>query len=172
MLSDSDSTIKIHAEGLFAEGKERLRHILATAILDIHITCDMWTSPNYLGLLVVVAHFTGEDFKLHAVTLGLKELEGDHSGLNQAAYVLVVLEDFGIRNKLGYMVMDNAGSNNQLIAAVATALNEEGVFYDAQQRRLRCNGHVLNLAVQAFLFGKTVNDYEFLENLADSPSDA
>ena len=171
MLPDSDSTIKSHAEGLFAEGKERLRHILATAISDIHITCDMWTSPNHLGLLVVVAHFTGEDLKLHAVTLGLKELEGDHSGQNQAVYVLIVLEDFGIRNKLGYMVMDNAASNNQLIATVATTLNQEGVFYDAQQRRLRCNGHVINLAVQAFLFGKTVDDYEFPENLTDSPSD-
>ena len=44
MLPNSDSTIKIRAEGLFDEGKERLRYILATAILDIHLTCGTWTS--------------------------------------------------------------------------------------------------------------------------------
>ena len=30
LLLDSDSTVKIHAEGLFEEGKQRLRHMLAT----------------------------------------------------------------------------------------------------------------------------------------------
>lgn len=172
MLPDSDSTVKTHAEGLFAEGKQRLRHLLGTAISDIHITCDMWSSPNHLGLLAVVGHFTGEDSKLHTVTLALKELQGEHSGINQGAIVLDVLDDYGIRNKLGYMVMDNVGSNDYLIAFVADALHQDGVYYNAVQRRLRCNGHIINLAVQAFLFGKTVDDYEYPENLALSPSDA
>ncbi len=172
LLPDSDVTVKTHAEGLFAEGKQRLRHMLATALSDIHITCDMWTSPNNLGLLAVVAHFTSEKSKLVTVTLGLVELEGDHSGENQAAIVLNVLDEYEIRNKLGYIVMDNAHQNDSLIAVIADALRDQGVLYDAQERRLRCNGHVINLAVQAFLFGKTVNDYEYAENLAISPSDA
>ncbi len=172
MLPNSDSTVKIHAEALFAEGKQRLRYMLATALSDIHITCDIWTSSNHLGLLAVVAHFTSEKGKLITVTLGLVELQGEHSGLNQATIVLNVLEDYEIRNKLGYMVMDNANPNDTLISVIADTLREEGVFYDATQRRLRCNGHVINLAVQAFLFGQTVDDYEYPENLIDSPSDA
>ncbi len=172
MLPNSDSTMKIHAEGLFAEGKKRLRHMLATAISDIHITCDMWTSSNHLGLLAVVAHFTSELSELQTVTLALVELQGEHSGLNQALLVLKVLEDYGIRNKLGYMVMDNAHTNDTLISVIAEALREEGVLYDPQQRRLRCNGHVINLAVQAFLFGQTVDDYEYTETDTVSPSDA
>ena len=75
ILPDSDSTLKIHAEGLFEEGKQRLHHMLAIALSDIHITCDMWSSPNYLGLLAVVAHFTSEKSELH-VTLALVELQG------------------------------------------------------------------------------------------------
>ena len=132
ILPDSNSTIKTHSEGLFAEGKQRLRHMLDTAISDIHITCDIWTSSNQLNLLAVIGHFTSEDFKLHAITLALRELEEEHSGLNQAAIILDVLNDFEIRNKLGYMVMDNASSNNHLIDAIATSLHEEGVFYNAQ----------------------------------------
>lgn len=82
MLPDFNSTVKIYAEALFAEGKQRLRHMLGTALSDIHLTCDMWTSPNHLGLLPVIGYFTSEKNKLIAVTLGLVELQGEHSGLN------------------------------------------------------------------------------------------
>ena len=61
--------------------------------------------------------------------------------------VLKVLDDFGIRNKLGYIVMDNAGTNDTLIESIATALYTEGVYYNAEQRRLRCNSYVINLAI-------------------------
>lgn len=131
----------------------------------------MWTSPNHLGLLAVVGHYTSEKGKLLTATLGLKELQGEHSGENQARVVLDVLNDFEIRNKLGYMVMDNVGINDTLINAIATSLNDEGVLYNAEHRRLRCNGHVINLAVQAFLFGNAVDDYEYLGNEAEPPSD-
>ena len=63
MLPRSPKTIRTHAFKLFDEGKQRLRHLMATAISDIHITCDMWTSPNYLEILAVVAHFTTENLE-------------------------------------------------------------------------------------------------------------
>lgn len=84
LLPNAGSTIKIHAEALFREGKQRIRHILATAMSDIHITCDMWSSPNHLGFLAVVAHFTNEKSDLIALTLTLIEVQDDHSGSNQA----------------------------------------------------------------------------------------
>ncbi len=125
-----------------------------------------------MGLLAVVAHFTSKKSKLVTVTLGLIKLEGDHSGENQAAIILNILDEYKIRNKLGYIVIDNAHQNDSLIAVIADALRDQGVLYNTQERRLRCNGHVINLAVQAFLFRKTVNNYEYAENLAISPSDA
>ena len=75
LLPDSDTTIKRHAQSLFAEGKQRLRHLLATAVSDIHLSCDMWTSPNNIALLAVVAHFTSEKRELHVATLTLKDLQ-------------------------------------------------------------------------------------------------
>ena len=164
MLPRSHTTITTHARQLFLEGKIRMRHILATAISDIHITCDMWTSPNHLGMLAVVAHFTSDKLVLHTVTLSLREIQGDHSGYNQGTVVLDVLRDFGFLGKLGYFVMDNAGNNDTLIETVSAALLKEGVIYDVDQHRLRCNGHVINLAVQAFLFGQVVDDYDFSDD--------
>ena len=60
MLPNAAATIKKHAFELFAEGKRRLRHIMLSILSDIYITCDIWTSPNYLGILIVVAYFTAE----------------------------------------------------------------------------------------------------------------
>lgn len=169
MLPDSPVTIKSHAEILFQEGKARIRHLLATALSDIHITCDTWSSPNHLGLLAIIAHFTNDKWDLITINLALVEIQGDHSGYNQAQIVLSVLDDFGIRGKLGYFVMDNVTSNDILMDEVAFALQEHGIYYNPGERRLRCNGHIINLSVQAFLFGRAVNDYEHPQE--ESPND-
>ena len=94
------------------EGKIRLRHILATAISDVHITCDMWTSPNHLGILAVVAYFTSEKLRLITVTLAVIKVKGEHLGVNLARIIERVVNKFGIRRKLGYFVIDNATSND------------------------------------------------------------
>ena len=45
------------------------------------------------------------------------------------------------------MVIDNTRSNNTLINVITTLLNSEGVLYNIEERRLRCNSYVINLAV-------------------------
>lgn len=50
--------------------------------------------------------------------------------------------------------MDNASTNDTLMGYIAAYLEDEGIAYDACQHSLRCNGHIINLAVCAFLFGK------------------
>ena len=108
---------------------------------------------------------------MYIITLALKELEGEYLGLNQAAIILKVLDNFGIRNKLGYIVIDNTGTNDTLIKSITTTLYTEGVYYNTKQRRLRYNSYVINLAIQVFLFRKIVINYKFLENITVSPSD-
>ena len=121
--------------------------MLTTALLDIYIICDMWTLPNHLRLLAVIGHFISEQSKHLTITLALKELQGEYLGENQAEVVLDVLNNYRIHNKLGYMVIDNVGSNDTLINAIATSLNNEGVLYNTSYRRLRYNNHVINLAI-------------------------
>ncbi len=50
--------------------------------------------------------------------------------------------------------MDNASTNVTLMEYIAEDLEDEGIAYDPRQHRLRCNGHIINLAVCAFLFEK------------------
>ena len=114
---------------------------------DIHITLDLWTAPNHLPVFAINAHLTTDQLERHDILLGLRELHGKHSGENIAKLVLEVLEDFQILGKLGYFVMDNATVNDTMMGFIADRLREEGIQYNPDHRRLRCLGHVINLAV-------------------------
>ena len=165
LLPRSHNTIKARVLTLFDEGKKRIQHILQSALSDIHFTCDLWTSPNYLGLLGITAHFTAEDATLKTLTLGMREVQGHHSGENLALLVEGIIEDFLIGNRIGYFMMDNATTNDKFMRTLAQWFHESGQPYDAKQKRLRCNGHVINLAVQVFLFDNISDDIEYLEEL-------
>lgn len=84
----------------------------------------------------------------------MSEQEESHSGQNQARFILKTLTSYKIRNRLGHFVMDNASTNDTLMEYIAEDLEDEGIAYDPRQHRLRCNGHIIHLAVCAFLFGK------------------
>ncbi|KAM4061798.1 transposase-like protein [Hirsutella rhossiliensis] len=64
------------------------------------------------------------------------------------------VREYGIASKIGYFMMDNASNMNTMIDKVSDDLEREfDVFYDPLQHRLRCFGHIINLAVMEFLIG-------------------
>ena len=78
-----------------------------------------------------------------------------------AKYVHQVILDYGIEKNLGYFVMDNAPDNDTMIANLSQALRrDQKLQYDPIHHRLRCQGHVINLAVKSFIF---VTDKENIE---------
>ena len=58
-----------------------------------------------------------------------------------------VLQDYGIYQKLGTIIGDNASSNDKLCRLLSSGLQEKGIHWDASINRIRCNGHIINLAV-------------------------
>jgi hypothetical protein len=79
------------------------------------------------------------------------------SSENQFAVLLLILQDYGILHKLGAIMGDNASTNNTLYREVQEyLLNEEGLTWDSLMWRIRYIGHIINLAIQAFLFGGIV----------------
>lgn len=133
-----------------------MRRAVQSALSRIHISVDIWTSPNRYLLLAICAHFTTHDSKRQKALLALKRV-GGHAGDDQFAVLLPVLEDYGIARKLGAIVADNAPSNNTLCQAIEYYWEQElGLDWDAVQMRVRCIGHVINLIVQAFLFSGVV----------------
>ena len=83
-------------------------------------------------MLAIVKHFINEDLKLYTITLVFKKLEKKHLDLNQAVIVFDMLDNFEIRNKLDYMIINNIISNNNLINAIITTLHKKKVFYNTR----------------------------------------
>ena len=77
---------------------------------------------------------------------------GSHSGAKQWKALQLVLEDYRIWHKVGYFIVDNHSSNDILCYSLSEFLGEKGIAWLAKHQRIRCHGHVINLAVQAFLF--------------------
>lgn len=91
--------------------------------------------------------------------LALVEVEGAHTGEQLAAHMFMVLDQYHIKDRLGYFVMDNATANDRMVTSISHQLFEkDGLSYNSQQHRLRCNCHIINLSVQAFLFGPLPED--------------
>ena len=83
----------------------------------------------------------------------MPELRGEHLGENMADTLLRLLNDYNIYNKIGYIIADNAINNDTMIEALEQSLQQLKIPFD-QSRRLRYNGHIINLSVLTFLFEK------------------
>jgi hypothetical protein len=92
-----------------------------------------------------------ETERLSKALIGLPSIHSHHADA-QCKALLSVLKDYGIDQKLGAIIGDNASSNDKLCRLLGSILEEEGSTWVASDNRIRCNGHVINLAVQAFLF--------------------
>ena len=83
--------------------------------------------------------------------LGLYCLKGPYSRKNIVEAIITVVKTYEIINKIGYFVLDNAGSNNTCISTIIERLN----IKDIKEHCCLCYfSHVLNLLVKVILFGE------------------
>ncbi len=158
-LPNSCSTIRARMMSLYEEGQRRIYLVLQDALSSIHISYDVWTSPNDLEILGIVSHLTNEERRLQALLLALVKVERAHTGKQVDAHIFMVLDQYHIKDRLGDSVMDNATSNDRMLTSISHQLfDKDGLSYNSQQHRLRCNSHIIILSVQAFLFGPLPED--------------
>lgn len=138
---------------LWQSQQDIVRKKVQSALSSIHLSLDIWTSPNRLLLLGVCAHFVDRSREKHSkALLALREVM-NHSGDEQFATLLPVLQDYGIVRRLGAIVCDNASSNDTLCRAIGIHLREkEGIEWNSTYRRIRCTGHAIHLSVESTLF--------------------
>ena len=79
----------------FETRKEKLRQDMQEAHSKIFISFDLWTSPNCLEILSVIAHFIDKTGKCRMAVLAFREVEGEHSGENMAD-ILHIFNDYRI----------------------------------------------------------------------------
>jgi len=140
----------------FDEHRVTISARLSAARSHVHISFDGWTSPN----LGIVAHWTDEKYKVCSALIGLKELQYTHDGTNLATIVMNVLQNYGIIEKIGYFMCDNASNMTTAIEEISRQLFALGnTILNSSERRLRCWGHAVNLSAKDVLGGRgRIND--------------
>ncbi|KAI8404541.1 hypothetical protein FOFC_16036 [Fusarium oxysporum] len=101
-----------------------------------------------------------------------EECKYSHSGATQAELIAGTLRKFNITaQSLGYYIGDNATSNDTCLEELSKVLEaESGAEYPHKRRRIRCIGHIINLALQAFLLARSKEALRAaLEATADEP---
>jgi hypothetical protein len=182
-LPANGDTIRNWTMETFYNEQQQVKQAVQSAASKIHFTVDLWTSSNSLALLGMIAHYFTENGQLCQSVLALRELEGQHTGENQAQLIMKIIIEYGIVSKVGYFMMDNAENNETMMRALSTSkdilqfsinsnkvglLTQFDITYDASHHRLRCNGHIINLAAQAFLFSSDEDSLSKLNNTASS----
>jgi hypothetical protein len=131
----------------------------------VHIFFDVLTLPIHRSFLGVVGHYPDcSHSEVKNALLGFRRLRGAHTGENIADCVWSVVEDFFVDRRPGYCTLANASSNDTALVSISHKLEALGFPFDPQERRLRCFGHILNLAAKAFLWSEnplTIDDTAF-----------
>ena len=123
-----------HIPILYQETRDKLKSQV-TNTKSFSITTDMWTSMANQSYMSVTAHFVDDEFQLRSALLDTKEFLGAHTGVNIAAELEAVLDEWGLSaSNIAAVVTDN-GSN--IIRAIS----------DLEWPSITCFSHTLQLAV-------------------------
>ena len=155
-LVKSHNTVTTWVNDEFNLGKNSLKRTIAQAASNIHLSFDMWTSPSSMPILGVCAHFLTPQLELVHPLLALREVEGSHTGEAMAEIIREIMVQFGIVDKWGVCVADNADNCNTCCRALVRQLRPGE---PTKGRRSRCLGHMVNLAAKAFIYGKQFESF-------------
>lgn len=156
-LVQSSQTIRNWAEAEYLTARLQVKQVLSQAKSRIHISFDLWTSPNGYSICGICAHFVSQNLRNTAALLGMKRMKGQHSGENIAGVIIPVLIEYEVTPRLGVFIADNAGDNDTAIRVILAQLRPD---LSIDSRRARCLGHIINLAAKAFLFGSDIEAFE------------
>jgi hypothetical protein len=137
------------------------KEVLARAISRIHVSCDLWLSPNGYVMCSVVAYFIGHQGTVQAVLLALKRIRAAHRGEEITEVIIDTIKQYEFKDNLGVFITDNTELNNVTWRVTLTRLYPQR---DPVTSRSRCLGHIINLAVKAFLLGKDTEVFKVIIN--------
>ena len=127
---------------------------LEAAISHIHLSFDIWTSPNGYSIISIFSHYINASGQRRRRLLAFRRIFGAHTGDNIAQALLKVIREYSIEAKVRYFMSDNAANNDVAVAAVLKELFPNLTAKQSKARRLRCFSHITNLCARALLLGK------------------
>ncbi len=140
----------------FDARKNDIRQQFYKSKTSIYLSFDLWTSPNLLAIVGVVAHYINERYEVETLFLDLRRLRGRYNDENIAEAVVSVVNLYKIADKIGCFVLDNATLNDICVEEILRQLNIDN---SVEYRRLRYLGHIINLGAKVFLFSQNLDAF-------------
>ena len=121
-------TIKTKIYQFWLDSKDTIRKQLQSALSTIHLSLDIWTSPNRLLFLGICAHYIDRDQEnIKNILLDITCTTG-HSGEDQFKTLQPILEEYNISYKIGTIIRDNSSTNNTLCQEIQKYFCSQGMI--------------------------------------------
>lgn len=130
------STVKATIIKLYRQHRDLLKLVLSKPP-EIALTSDVWKNSNGTYFICLTAHFFDHQYKPISLTIGFRQLIGDHIAERLRQYILHELNSLQIQNKICSITTDNASN-------IICATENEPCF----GTRFSCLAHDLNLIIQ------------------------
>ncbi|KAA0722277.1 Zinc finger CCCH domain-containing protein 13 [Triplophysa tibetana] len=101
--------LKAMVKHKYKEAKEKAREQLQK-VAAISLTSDMWTSLNMDAFLAVTCPFIDDNDKLCTILLDVEHFPKSHTAENLATGHIKLMDEWGIKDKVKYLVTDVAAN--------------------------------------------------------------
>lgn len=149
--------------------KDKLKAMLQNKVSKLALTMDGWTSisgRSYYGLTV---HYINEEWENVALTLDFLPCHGNHTAEDIADLLLKCLEEYGIKEKVSGITMDNASVNDKMMRVL---MEREPTLF-SEDNHFKCIAHILNLAAQDLMRTLNLRAFNFAAEIeSDSEPDS
>jgi hypothetical protein len=151
-LTDSGSTVAADLNRAYDAHQESVKRWLESAQSLVHISMDVWSSPQRKAYIAVHAQWVDKTYKPRKALLGLPNLRRSHAGTAMTPHVMKIIRQYHLAHRIGYFTGDNDTKNDTCLRQLAVELSREyDLTIDPVSSRTRCAGHIINLSLQAFL---------------------
>ena len=109
------NTVKSDILKLYQSEMEKLKKELESAPSKICLTSDLWSSLATDGYLALTAYYVDANWVLQKKIINFRHVPPPHSGAILAEKVIHLLQQWGIKEKIFTLTLDNASYNNVLV---------------------------------------------------------
>ena len=123
VLIISRNTGKTNLIKMHMKEKGTVKSMLNACLRRICLTSDLWTSLTIDGYMCLTAHFVDKDLVLAKRVLKFSFMPLPHNGISLFEKIYVLLQKWGIENKVFTITLDNASTNDACVDGLKHTLN-------------------------------------------------
>ena len=112
---------------------------------------DIWTSPNCLAFMAVLAYFISSDWRYQSVLIDFIPVPECHDRFNLVNHVLRLIQKYGIEEKILTITANNVKNNITMMKVLGSLIRRLENEWDSETNLILCLTHVLHLAVKSIL---------------------